>query len=50
MLAVASNLLFVESPVGVGWSYSNNTADYTRGDAATGKKTISKLVSLILSV
>ncbi|KAL1831153.1 hypothetical protein DCAR_0101135 [Daucus carota subsp. sativus] len=31
----ASNLLFVESPVGVGWSYSNNTADYTRGDAAT---------------
>ncbi|GKU90586.1 hypothetical protein SLEP1_g4567 [Rubroshorea leprosula] len=31
----ASNLLFVESPAGVGWSYSNTSSDYTRGDAAT---------------
>ncbi|KAK1311477.1 Serine carboxypeptidase-like 43 [Acorus calamus] len=31
-----SNLLFVESPAGVGWSYSNTTNDYTTGDAATG--------------
>ncbi|KAK6938309.1 Peptidase S10, serine carboxypeptidase [Dillenia turbinata] len=31
----ASNLLFVESPVGVGWSYSNTTADYIRGDEST---------------
>lgn len=30
-----SNLLFVESPVGVGWSYSNNTSDYNRGDEST---------------
>ncbi|KAJ6685273.1 SERINE PROTEASE FAMILY S10 SERINE CARBOXYPEPTIDASE [Salix purpurea] len=29
----ASNLLFVESPAGVGWSYSNTTSDYTTGDA-----------------
>ncbi|EXC26581.1 Serine carboxypeptidase-like 42 [Morus notabilis] len=30
----ASNLLFVESPAGVGWSYSNTTSDYNSGDAA----------------
>ncbi|GAV58828.1 Peptidase_S10 domain-containing protein [Cephalotus follicularis] len=33
----ASNLLFVESPAGVGWSYSNTTSDYTCGDASTAK-------------
>lgn len=33
----ASNLLFVESPAGVGWSYSNTTSDYNCGDASTGK-------------
>jgi hypothetical protein len=35
---VASNLLFVESPAGVGWSYSNTSSDYTCGDASTGKE------------
>ncbi|XP_039133592.1 serine carboxypeptidase-like 42 [Dioscorea cayenensis subsp. rotundata] len=30
-----SNLLFVESPAGVGWSYSNRTSDYTTGDERT---------------
>ena len=34
--SAASNLLFVESPAGVGWSYSNTTSDYTTGDAKTG--------------
>ncbi|XP_057974071.1 serine carboxypeptidase-like 42 [Malania oleifera] len=33
----ASNLLFVESPAGVGWSYSNTTSDYISGDASTAK-------------
>ncbi|XVF39127.1 hypothetical protein PTKIN_Ptkin01aG0010600 [Pterospermum kingtungense] len=33
----ASNLLFVESPAGVGWSYSNTSSDYILGDAATAK-------------
>ncbi|XP_076901314.1 serine carboxypeptidase-like 42 [Bidens hawaiensis] len=33
----ASNLLFVESPAGVGWSYSNTTSDYTTGDANTAR-------------
>ncbi|KAG9146363.1 hypothetical protein Leryth_018416 [Lithospermum erythrorhizon] len=31
----ASNLLFIESPAGVGWSYSNTSSDYTTGDAKT---------------
>ncbi|BBH08798.1 serine carboxypeptidase-like 42 [Prunus dulcis] len=33
----ASNLLFVESPAGVGWSYSNTSSDYNSGDASAGK-------------
>ncbi|KAJ0234746.1 hypothetical protein HA466_0271150 [Hirschfeldia incana] len=33
----ASNLLFVDSPAGVGWSYSNTTSDYTTGDESTAK-------------
>ncbi|CAM8984467.1 unnamed protein product [Rhodiola kirilowii] len=33
----ASNLLFVESPAGVGWSYSNTSSDYTTGDAASAR-------------
>ncbi|KAF5735450.1 serine carboxypeptidase S10 family protein [Tripterygium wilfordii] len=33
----ASNLLFVESPAGVGWSYSNTTSDYNTGDASTAR-------------
>ncbi|CAN8302647.1 unnamed protein product [Cochlearia groenlandica] len=33
----ASNLLFVDSPAGVGWSYSNTTSDYTTGDESAAK-------------
>ncbi|KAK1267012.1 Serine carboxypeptidase-like 42 [Acorus gramineus] len=33
----ASNLLFVESPAGVGWSYSNTSKDYNTGDASTAE-------------
>ncbi|XP_031132013.1 serine carboxypeptidase-like 42 [Ipomoea triloba] len=33
----ASNLLFVESPAGVGWSYSNTSSDYTCGDISTAE-------------
>lgn len=38
LYTVASNLLFVESPAGVGWSYSNTSSDYNTGDAKTGKR------------
>ncbi|KAG7533142.1 Alpha/Beta hydrolase fold [Arabidopsis thaliana x Arabidopsis arenosa] len=31
----ASNLLFVESPAGVGWSYSNRSSDYNVGDESS---------------
>lgn len=37
LLFIVSNLLFVESPAGVGWSYSNRTSDYTCGDKSTSK-------------
>ncbi|KAG5541772.1 hypothetical protein RHGRI_021565 [Rhododendron griersonianum] len=33
----ASNLLFVEFPAGVGWSYSNTTSDYDFGDDSTAR-------------
>ncbi|XP_052189698.1 serine carboxypeptidase-like 42 [Diospyros lotus] len=33
----ASNMLFVESPAGVGWSYSNTTSDYQCGDDSTAR-------------
>jgi hypothetical protein len=32
-----SNMLFIESPAGVGFSYSNTSSDYKTGDKRTGK-------------
>ncbi|GAU51232.1 hypothetical protein TSUD_412340 [Trifolium subterraneum] len=39
----ASNLLFVESPAGVGWSYSNTTSDYSTGDTTTANDLLSMI-------
>ncbi|KAI3825863.1 hypothetical protein L1987_07555 [Smallanthus sonchifolius] len=47
---VASNLLFVESPAGVGWSYSNTTSDYTTGDAKTGESYAGMYLDMHLTV
>ncbi|XWS20274.1 hypothetical protein CRYUN_Cryun31cG0086600 [Craigia yunnanensis] len=35
-----SNLLFIDSPIGAGWSYSNTTSDYSNGDDSTNKNLI----------
>ncbi|PPD98247.1 hypothetical protein GOBAR_DD04747 [Gossypium barbadense] len=32
-----SNLLFIDSPIGSGWSYSNTSSDYSNGDDSTNK-------------
>ncbi|WRX28683.1 Peptidase S10 [Theobroma cacao] len=32
-----SNLLFIDSPIGAGWSYSNTSSDYEVGDDSTNK-------------
>ncbi|WRX28221.1 Peptidase S10 [Theobroma cacao] len=32
-----TNLLFIDSPIGAGWSYSNTSSDYEVGDDSTNK-------------
>ncbi|KAL5721525.1 Serine carboxypeptidase-like 35 [Ranunculus cassubicifolius] len=40
----AANLLFLEAPVGVGFSYTNNTADLNLGDKVTAEDSYAFLV------
>ncbi|KAM0028788.1 putative carboxypeptidase D [Helianthus debilis subsp. tardiflorus] len=40
-----ANVLFLESPAGVGYSYSNTSSDYTTGDAQTAKDSYTFLVN-----
>ncbi|GMI65556.1 serine carboxypeptidase-like 44 [Hibiscus trionum] len=35
-----SNLLFIDSPIGAGWSYSNTSSDYNHGDDSTKKRLV----------
>lgn len=40
-----SNIIFLESPAGVGWSYSNSSADYkSSGDASTASDSLAFLL------
>ena len=39
-----SNVLFLESPPGVGFSYSNTSSDYVTGDAKTAQDSFTFLV------
>ncbi|GJP84433.1 hypothetical protein CLOP_g14491 [Closterium sp. NIES-67] len=41
------NVVFLESPVGVGYSYSNDTSDYTTDDAQTAKDNHAFLVGFL---
>lgn len=36
MVDAEANLLFLDSPAGVGFSYSNSTSDQVTGDQKTG--------------
>ncbi|KAJ0801322.1 putative carboxypeptidase D [Helianthus annuus] len=40
-----ANVLFLDSPAGVGFSYSNNSSDYVTGDAQTAKDSYTFLIN-----
>jgi carboxypeptidase C (cathepsin A) len=40
-----ANVIFLESPAGVGWSYSNTTSDYTTGDERTAQDALAAMVA-----
>ena len=42
-----ANVLFLESPAGVGWSYSNTTEDYIVGDQRTAEDSYSFLLHFL---
>ncbi|GER56661.1 serine carboxypeptidase-like protein [Striga asiatica] len=42
---IVANVIFLESPAGVGFSYSNTTSDYVTGDEQTAKDSYTFLVN-----
>ena len=45
--ALSANILFLESPAGVGFAYSNVSADYTVGDERTAADTVAAIVAFL---
>ena len=47
LLPQVANIIFLESPAFVGWSYSNRTSDMVVGDARTADDTLTFLLGFL---
>ena len=47
LLPQVANIVFLESPAFVGWSYSNRTSDRVVGDARTAEDTLKFLLGFL---